>query len=238
MSSLICVAGGKGAPGASTVALALALAAGSDRQVTLVDADPDGGGLAARLGASSTPGLVSMSAAGRHGFHPDLIDHHTQALTNSVALLLAPPSCEQTSGALANLGRPFTEALATRASIADVGRWRLRSPASDLVSTADAALLVIHPTLEGVAHARSQLDDLQQVCEQVSVVCVGDRPYGAAEVADALEVDAVAVVPADRRGATLIGSGGVSERWVNRSPLMRSMRALSTHLLTQEPAAS
>lgn len=238
MSSLICVAGGKGAPGASTVALALALAAGSDRQVTLLDADPDGGGLAARLGTPSTPGLVSMSAAARHGFHPDLIDDHTQALTNSVALLLAPPSCEQTSGALASLGRPFAEALATRASIADVGRWRLRSPAFDLVSTADAALLVIHPTVEGVAHARSQLDDLQQMCRKVSVACVGDRPYRADEVADALVVDAVTVVPADRRGATMLGSGGASQRWVNRSPLMRSMRALSIQLVTPEPVAS
>ena len=238
MSGLICVAGGKGAPGASTVALALALAAGSDRQVTLVDADPDGGGLAARLGTPSTPGLVSMSAAARHGFHQDLIDRHTQALTRSVALLLAPPSCEQTSGALVGLGRPFAQALAARVSIADVGRGRPRSPATDLLDEADAALLVIHPTLEGVAHARSQLHDLQQMCRQVNVVCVGDRPYGAGEVADALEVDAVTVVPADRRGATMLGSGGASQRWVNRSPLMRSIRALSTQLVTPEPVAS
>ena len=58
MSGLICVVGGKGAPGASTVALALALASGRERSVTLVDADPDGGALAARLGFAATPGLV------------------------------------------------------------------------------------------------------------------------------------------------------------------------------------
>jgi len=237
MSGLICVAGGKGAPGASTVALALALATGSDRPVTLIDADPDGGGLAARLGAPSTPGLVSMSAAARHGFQPDLIDHHIQALTNSVTLLLAPTSAEQTSSALAGLGRPFAEALASRVAIADVGRRRPRSPATALVGEAGVTVLVIHPTLEGVAHARSQLDDLRRTCGSISIVCVGDHPYGPGDVAEALAVDDVSVVPVDRRGSMLLGSGAASDRWVNRSPLMRSIRALSSRLLTSEVVA-
>lgn len=238
MSGLICVAGGKGAPGATTVALALAFALGAERSITLVDADPDGGGLGARLGLVSTPGLVSLSAAARHGFHSDLVDLHTQQIRQGVGLLAGPSSSEQMSSALGGLGQPFAEALAATDSIADVGRWQLRSASTDLVRAAAATVLVIQPSLEGVAHARFQVVDLQRVCRRVEVACVGDQPYGASEVAEALDVDRITVVPADRRGAALVGSGAASDRWVSRSPLLRAMRALAVDLEAREEVAS
>ena len=58
MSRLICVAGGKGAPGATTLALAMALTCAE--AVTLVDADPDGGDVAPLIGLPSSPGLVTL----------------------------------------------------------------------------------------------------------------------------------------------------------------------------------
>jgi hypothetical protein len=237
MSGLICVAGGKGAAGASTVAIALALASGPERSVTLVDADPDGGALAARFGVASTPGLVSLSAAARHGFRPDLIGPHTQHIRSGVELIAGPPSAEQLSSALGGLGRPFAQALAAIDAIADVGRWQLRSPATDLVREAVATVLVIRPSLEGVAHARCQVVDLQRICRRVEVAIVGDQPYGANEVADALAVDQVTMVPCDRRGAALLGTEPVSGRWGNRSPLMRAMRALALDFESSELVA-
>lgn len=234
MSGLICVAGGKGAAGASTVAIALALASVPERSVTLVDADPDGGALAARLGVAATPGLVSLSAAARHGFRPDLIGLHTQQIRPGIELVAGPPSAEQICSALGGLGQPFAEALAAIDAVADVGRWQLHSPATDLAREAIATVLVIQPSLEGVAHARSQVVDLQRICRRIEVACVGDRPYGANEVADALDVDHVTVVPYDRRGAELLGTEPVSGRWGNRSSLMRAMRALALDLESQE----
>jgi len=65
MSGLICIAGGKGSPGATTLALALALS--DPEPVTLVDADPDGGDLAAWLGLSATPGFVSLANFSSNG---------------------------------------------------------------------------------------------------------------------------------------------------------------------------
>ena len=132
------------------------------------------------------------------------------------------------------MGRPFAEALAAIDAVADVGRWQLRSPATDLVREAVATVLVIQPSLVGVAHARSQVVDLQRICRRVEVACVGDRPYGADEVADALAVDHVTVVPCDRRGAALLGTEPVSGRWGNRAPLMRAMRALALDLESRE----
>ena len=159
MSGLICVAGGKGAPGASTVALALALASGPERTVTLVDADPDGGALAARLGVAATPGLVSLSAAARHGFRPDLVGLHTQHIRPGVELIASPPSAEQICSALAGVGRPFAEALAAIDAVADVGRWQLRSPATELVREAVATHAGEHVQFE---HAHAEVMRLHE----------------------------------------------------------------------------
>src|SRR5262249_57798282 len=64
--SLVVVAGGKGAPGATTTALGLASAWTGQRRV-VVEADPDGGVLAARLGLGLAPGLMTVAAAPRPG---------------------------------------------------------------------------------------------------------------------------------------------------------------------------
>ena len=60
--SLVVVAGGKGAPGATTTALGLA-SAWTGQQRVVVEGDPDGGVLAARLGLGYEPGLVTVAAA-------------------------------------------------------------------------------------------------------------------------------------------------------------------------------
>ena len=93
MSGLICIASGKGSPGATTLALALAI---SDPElVTLVDADPDGGDLAAWLGISATPGLVSLAAAVRHSFAGGEFERHVQQVQTGIQLLGSPSSPER-----------------------------------------------------------------------------------------------------------------------------------------------
>lgn len=237
MSSLICVAGGKGAPGATTLAVALTLSAGADRPVTLIDADPDGGDLAARLGVPTTPGLVTLAVATRHGFDPDELPHHTQALTPTVGLVAAPSSAEQTATSLTSLGRTFAVITAGSTTIADVGRWGLRSPATDLVAEAAATVLVVHPTVAGVAHARFQLDELSKRSRRVVVACAGDRPYNPDEVAATLDIDLAFALPVDRRGASLLGTSPGADRWLRRSALMRAARSLSEVLTEAEVSA-
>lgn len=242
MTGLICVAGGKGAPGATTLAIALAASSmtssDADRTVTLIDADPDGGDMASRLGVPSSPGLVTLAAATRHGFDPHDLLAHTQLVAPNLRLLASPSSTEQASSSLAKLGRPFAAMVASSDAVADMGRWRLRSPATDLIAEADVTILVIHPTISGVAHARYQLDDLSGTCSRVEVVCAGDRPYASDEVSSALGVESVYVMPVDRRGAALIGETAAPDRWLRRSPLMRSVAALNQAISTDEMVAS
>jgi len=228
VSGLVCIAGGKGAPGATTLALALASSRAAGQAVTLIDADPDGGDLAPRLGITSTPGLVTLAAATRHGFDPDDLIAHTQQLAPDLLLLASPGSADQTSTSLGKLGRQFASMLATTDAIADIGRWRPRSPAADLVAEADVTVLVINPSICGVAQARYLLDDLSTACRRVEVVCTGDRPYGPEEVASVLGVESVLAVPVDRRGAELVNQCRTTDRWLRRSPLMRAVRALDS----------
>ncbi len=229
MTGLVCVAGGKGSPGATTLALALTLTAPEFDEVTLVDADPDGGDLAAILGVPASPGLVTLAAATRHRFPSDELERHLRPAAPGVGLLAAPSSAEQAAASLLSLGRPFAEALAASNSIVDVGRWQPRSAAADLVREASATVLVIHPTVAGVSHARFQLEDLTTRSPRVIVACRGERPYSPEEVAAVIDCSEVLTLPTDRVGASLI-AGRQSDRWLRRSALERAARALGASL--------
>ena len=237
MTGLVCVASGKGSPGGSTLAMALALAAPANDHVTLVDADPDGGDLAAVLGAPVNPGLVTLAAATRHRFPIGELERHLQPAAPGVALLAAPSSSEQAAASLTSLGRLFAEMLATSNAIVDVGRWRPESAAAALVRGAGATVLVVHPTVAGVSHARFQFEDLATRCPRVIVVCRGERPYNAEEVAAAIGCASTVALPADRVGASMI-SGRTSERWLRRSALARAARTLRSSLAQVEEAVS
>lgn len=235
MSGLICVAGGKGAPGATTLALAMTLTCAET--ITLVDADPDGGDLAPLIGLPSSPGLVTLAAASRHRFAGHELKNHTQPLSPTLGLVASPSSSDQVETALAGLGRLFAEYLAAGLTIVDVGRWRSDSAASELVSAAASTVLVIHPTVAGVAHARSQYEDLAGRCSDVVVACRGDRPYDATEVAEAIGCGTATVIPVDRVGASML-SGAPKERWLRRTPLARSARGLVDSLTQNSAVAS
>lgn len=223
MSGLVCVTGSKGSPGATTFAFALAASVPTEAgRVLLIDADPDGGDLAAMLGVATNPGMVSLAAATRHRFELGDVDRHTQPVGDTVALLAAPSNPDHAASTLGSLGRHFADSLHHTAAVADLGRWRPDSGAVELVRAASVTVLVVCPTVAGVAHARFAFADLQSRCGRVVVATRGDRPYGPDEVAAAIGADSAVVLPVDRSvGSTL--SGG---RWARRSPLARTARAL------------
>jgi hypothetical protein len=201
------------------------LTVATEGPVTLLETDPDGGDLAARLGVATKPGLVTLAAATRHGFAAVELKNHLQSIAPNADLLAAPSSPEHASSALTAVG-PFLATLdPTPTVIADVGRWKPRSPAADLVSASAAVVLVVHPTVEGVAHARWQFEDLSRHCHRVLVACRGERPYRTEEVAGAIGAESAVAVPFDRHGAATIGAGTLRRQ--RRSPLMRAARSIS-----------
>lgn len=220
----IAVGGVKHAPGATTLAVTLAGLVGAD--ALLVEADPQGGDIAARSGLPLDPGLLTLAAAARRGLTPQLFDAHTQRLANEATALLAPSSPNHAHAALAGLRAPLAALLTDRAGVTviDVGRWDPRSGATEVALSADVAVLLFRPTVGGVEHARTRLDLLSGT--RTVFVAVGDQPYGASEVSAALGGGAVHVIADDQKGAELAGSGAPFDRWLRRTNYTRSVAAL------------
>ena len=234
----IVVAGTKGSPGATTLALALA-ALTTDQSPLLIEADPDGGDIAARCGLAVDPGLLTLAASGRRGLDRATVDTHSQILPSGVTALLAPTSADRAASALTGIGAALADALGSepRPVIVDCGRWNPRSPTADLVATASVALLVLRPSIEGVEHARWQLTSLAASVARAIAVCIGERPYPSEEVRSALGVKELYVVANDARAASAIGRGVRPDRWLRRSPLMRSASELTDRLISEHKPA-
>ena len=217
--TVVAVTSLHGAPGATTLAAALAnVVPGS----VLIEADPSGGVLAARCGVAREPGLVTL-AADRDGE----LSQHVQ-FAGDMALVPGPESADQATLVLRSAGAVIGEHARSAAwAFVDVGRLGVDDTVTPLLDAADALILVCEPTVEQLAVLAARLPALAR--RQPLVVLVGDRPYGAAEVARELGVTAVTVVAHDPRAIQAMWSGGRS-RTLGRSAFARSVRALADDL--------
>lgn len=224
--STIVLGSAKASPGVTTTAVALAAAWPRDRDLLLVEADPDGGVLAARHGLAAEPGLSTLAVSGRTTMSADTIAEHRQPLPNSdVGVLVCPPAAAHARRVVDLVAAPLAALLPILTSdlIADVGRLGPDSGVHPVVEAADALLLVARPRLEELQLLPSRLRALRRLNPRTAVLLVGDRPYPPAEVAAALGVEVIAVVADDPRGAAAITGHGRPTS-LARSALMRSVR--------------
>jgi hypothetical protein len=234
--TLVALASGR-SPGVTTAAQALALAWPAGRQSILAELDPGGGSLSVRHELPADPGLTTLAAAGRRGLAPETVLQHCQRLGDGTVALLGPLSPERATSALAVLGVRFAAALDTIPDIdvlADCGRLDSRSPALDVVRAAPFVVLVVSPTLEGVAHLQSRLPPLALTPGRVAVLTIGGRPYGPDEVGAALQLPVLGMLEVDRRGAEDLASG----RPLRRSELLRSAYVVAERLAARLPPVS
>jgi hypothetical protein len=214
--------------GATTTALALGRAWA--RPVLVVEADPAGGDLAARYGVATSPGLVDLAAA--PGSHPAALVAMAQDL-GGVRAVVAPVGAEATQAALEALG-PGLGWLWTAGDevdvIVDCGRLPLPpSPLAALVEAATLLMFVTRPTAPGVVSLRHRLSSLPPGLRERSVaVVVGDRPYGADEVAAVLGIPVVGVLADDPVAAAAFGS--LEPARMGRSALLRSACVVAEEL--------
>lgn len=226
--TLVALTSIKHSPGVTTAALAMATAWSADHEVVVVEADPTGGDLSARLQLPFEPGLVSLAAAARHGVASGAIGHaHLQAMPSGGSVLVGPGSAEQAVAALRELRPGALAGLAGRAGlvVVDCGRWSPGSPAQLLISTADLVLVVTRPTVEGVVHLRSRMAALRREAgERVAILLVGERPYRAADIDEAVGLRVAGVLADDPRAATSLYQSprpGLARRFL----LVRSARS-------------
>lgn len=173
----------RGAPGATALAMGLGAAwpATTGRPRVVIEADPDGGVLAARfeeLRADKT--IADAAVALRRDLDVARLLEASRPVWGGLPVVPAHPSAEQTSSVLVNAGERLAVGLASAAdldAIVDVGRITARSAALPLARRAVATLLVSRTRFEDVASLSARTRELRSVGVDPCLVAVGSRPY-------------------------------------------------------------
>ena len=230
--SLFCLCSAHGSPGVTTTALALAGVWPERRRCLLVEADPFGGVIAARLGLNDTPGLASLASVARRGLDTELAWRHAQKLPGGLPVLVGPPSAEQAHAVLRDLARVLADWCVTERDvdvIVDCGRIAPGSPILEVMVQAEKVLVLTRPSADQLRPAAHQLRTLDTSGTRVGLLLVGDTPYGPAEVASALGVDVAGMVAFDARASEAL-AGGAGGGDLRRSLLVRSVASLAESL--------
>lgn len=208
---VIALVSGKGAPGATSVAIGLAGAiAETGKRVLLIDGDLRGGSVGPYLDLDPRRGLVGLTV-GHNGEPPDLVNEVQAGPSFSVLAGLERPdmrerlAAEHVATAVRALGRGFDSV------VIDAGETiaGTASPAANaFLRLADRVLVVTTPDLIGLWNTRSCLRYLAASMgipsEAVSVVInrhAGREHHSVLEVERALGVPVLAVIPEDSRAA-------------------------------------
>lgn len=241
----IAFASAKGSPGVTTAVAALAATWPADRPLVLVELDPAGGDLVVRLDLATEPGLVTLAAAGRRELDAETLLAHTQPLPAlqiddgaSRRVLVAPVAAEQALASLSALRGVLAGVLdAVDADVlVDCGRVDPSSPVAEVAANADVLVAVSRPVVAEVHHLSARLASLKP--RSASLLTVGDHPYSAAEVADAVGASALGTLPADERAAVVLADGQPDVvRQLRRSRLLRDARSVAEALAGWLPPA-
>ena len=238
--TLFAFASCHGSPGTTTTVLGLAAAwsSATGRDVLVVEADPDGGVLASRFdGLRADRTLADVVVDVRRTFDRDAVLASARPLWETVPVVVAPPSAEQTHAALSAGGDRFAAGLAAADLdvLVDVGRLTARSPALHLARRAVATFFVTQPTFEAAAVLTARVPELVPHGSEPRVLLIGDRPYDPQDFERAVGAPVAAVLPFDRRAAVLLSGGAGSERVLRRSLLWRAMVDVASRLATLVP---
>jgi hypothetical protein len=228
-----------GSPGVTTAAVALALA--WPTPAIVAECDPSGGNILAGLLTGHVPasqGLMEHAIeAGRDGL----------AAARALGAQLIPLDAGRTTMVLAGLTDPrqamglasaWPAVGATLAAqdadvIADCGRLDAGpSQPLPILSAARSVAIVLRPTLRQVWSARPRVDILTQLVgdSRLALLLTGRGTHSAREVAHALGVPVVAVLPDDARSAALLSDGLGGQRTLTSGALLRSAQAASRAL--------
>ena len=223
----------RSSPGVTTTALAVASCIENS---IVIEADPDGGILAARYGLGRDPNLASLAASARSGLTQDVLSEHTQLLPGGTRVIVGLPSADRAVTLWRSAGQRIASALASAEDasiVVDAGRLTPTSPLAPLLEAAPLTVIVARPIPEDLHPLAHRLETLRSQTRELALVLVGDKPYGPGEVAERLGLDVLGVVAHDPKAALALAgvSGARGGGWLRRSPLARSTRAVAEALL-------
>lgn len=215
--AVITIGSVAGSPGATS--LALALAAAWPRRSLVIDADPDGGRLAARCDVPVRPGLTELAGAARTGLSdPSDVWRFAQRAPSGIDVVVAHPAAEQVASALRAAAAPIADALLRLGDtdvLIDVGRLRPGSLAGALVLAADRRLVVTGTRLDDTVALTHRLDLLDGF-GGAEIVVAGVGEYSSAELAHVLGRPVLSSRPGRRSRRSTARSRRRDDRWVTR----------------------
>ena len=238
--TIVALASIKGSPGVTTAATAMAATWPARRKVLLVEADPFGGDLAPRYGASVTGGLASLFAAARRALAPDAVWDYVHELPGGLPVLFGLTGVHQ---AVANeqVWPAIAKALAGLDAdvVVDAGRLLPNSGGGvrAVLDQADAVIVVCEPTLEHVVHLRDALPGLVAELRgrRLLVVPTGAVGYAAEDIAKTLQVTVLRPMPNDPTGAAALANKR-SKRRLERTRLLKWAATVVAELgITERP---
>ena len=230
-----------GSPGVTSTVLGLAATwhDATGRHVLVVEANPDGGVLAARFnGLRADRTLADVAVEVRRQFDVDTVLTSAQSLWSGIPVVVSPPSAEQAASAIAASAERLAAGLAALDDLdilVDVGRLTTRSPAVPLARRAVTTVLVTRPTFDAVASLTTRVGELRGRGCDVEVATIGDQPYSPQDVAEAVDATLVAALPEDARASAAFAGGGGRGRRVARSLLWRTLADLAVRLVAHVP---
>ncbi|MGW7063536.1 hypothetical protein ACWGHM_34255 [Streptomyces sp. NPDC054904] len=244
--TVIALAGGLGAPGVTTTAMALLLTwpMPEGHRVILAEADPDGGAIlpgALQGTLDNSHGLRNLAVASRQGqlgdaFWRQLVDI-TDAETRDRLVLpgLYDPAH---ASAMEPVWRPLAALFSGIEEhghdvLVDLGRRGTTGPSAVLAQRADVVLLVARNTLRSLQSAQVRLKSLREQLgtgADVGLLLVDGGPFSKDEVRKQLGVEVVAVMPWRPKEAAVLSDGAEQPRRFEASPFMRSARSAAVRV--------
>ena len=230
--SIIAVGSAKASPGATdlSVGLGLSWAPNTGRQAVLIEADGDGGVVAARYGPDPDP--LAGGAVGRRSTRSDPQSGSRTTASSS------PANCPRWWRR--GRGRPpawyssrwprrLIDGFANQDDIdvvVDVGRVRSHSPATELIKHCDLLVLVARPQFDQLVPLVHRVRQVTAQGVPTALVCVGDRPYPPAEMAKAAQLDLLGVMAYEPRVVQILGCGLPENRRHRQILLWRTLAEL------------
>jgi len=223
--TVLAVAGLPGAPGATSLALALAARIPG---AVLVEADPDGGVLAVRLDRPVGPGLAGLVSVARNGL--DVAGLGQVATdTGGVRVVVAEPAASTVTAVLGAGAARLATALAAVPIpvVVDLGRLRPDGPGAPLLACAARVVVVARPDIERAAWLQAL-----PPAPQWGLVTVGRGTHPPAEVAAVAGWRLLASLPDLRRRVPHLRPGSAG-----RDPLAALAHTLTADLQPHEAAS-
>lgn len=236
---LLCLASLKGAPGVTTLCVALAARWPDPWQAVVIEADPAGGDLAPRYRLPVMPGLVSLAAAARRSTDPELVSEHVQLLAGGLPVVAGPTRPDQARAALAAIigadGHAGVLGSFTGrgdvVAVVDCGRLDPNSPTAGIIAAADQLLILARPQADELAHAADLVAAGSTVASGAALtrlVLVGPG-YPPSEVEREVGLTVAGSIPWDPRTAAAV-SGRSARVPRARARLVRAATWLAAEL--------